>query len=121
MVGMSDLSEVDSGSLLLSFQVVITNAYSRLTTLALSISSIFFLNRQSGARNSSREYTALKQLSNPKIEIPNTPCTESPADSNRDKASIDCCFNNCIAFTNGYSDATECLICNERAMEVTYT
>jgi hypothetical protein len=26
---------------------------------------------------------------------------------------VDCCFNNCVAFTKGYADATECPICKE--------
>jgi tnp2 family transposase/uncharacterized protein DUF4218 len=63
------------------------------------------------------KYTALKKLlSNHNVEIPSMRRVQSRLQTltKIKPLFIDCCFNNCVAFTKGYADATECPICNEK-------
>jgi hypothetical protein len=63
------------------------------------------------------KYTALKRLlSNHNVQIPSMRRVQSRLQTltKIKPLFIDCCFNNCVAFTKGYADATECPICKEK-------
>jgi Transposase family tnp2/Domain of unknown function (DUF4218) len=120
---MSDVSEIDSGLPSLSFRAVITNIILDPNDDTGGVD--LFLALAGWSQGISRaQYKSLKDLLRTHgFEIPSMRRMQSRLQrlTKIKPLFIDCCYNNCIAFTGGHSDARECPVCKEKRYRINTT